>query len=338
MTVSDVSEHLRRAATLAVHDCAEVSDGDKCLIVCDQSRWPEGEALREAILQSGGLPLMVDVTPQVARYYATRQRPEPPDHMAAAFSASTYVFSAADVEYCHLLGHTERNQAAQASGMQYVLIEEDMATWATTREDVDLIADRTQRVTDLVRRGKWVSITSPKGTDVQFQLKPGRKVWNFAVKTAERREALIIPNYGESACVPWEGTTEGRAIIDGYLIGIGPVSEPVELVIRGGRAVEVNGGKSAQRLRELMAAADENANNIAECGICTSHREKRAYEYPGEPGHFSYGAWGTTHLAVGHSHTIGGDVHSSIHLDCQMYDTTVHVDDVCVMERGEYRI
>lgn len=336
--MSDVSAQLLRGAALAVDDCAGVTAGDRCLIVCDQTRWAEGEALSAAILQSNGLPLLIDVTPEVERYYATRLRPEPPDHMAAAFAASTFVFSAADVEYCHLLGHTEKNQAAQAGGMQYVLIEEEMASWATTPEDVEVIAARTQKVTELVRHGKWISITSPKGTDVRFQLKPGRKVWNFAVKTAERREALIVPNYGESACVPWEGTTEGRAIIDGYLIGIGPVSEPVELVIRGGRAVEVNGGASAQRLRELMAAADENANNIAECGICTSHREKRAYEYPGEPGHFSYGAWGTTHLAVGHSHTIGGDVHSKIHLDCQMYDTTVYVDDICVMEGGEYRV
>jgi leucyl aminopeptidase (aminopeptidase T) len=258
--------------------------------------------------------------------------------MAAAFAASTFVFSVADVEYCHLLGHTEKNQAAQARGMQYVLVEEDMSSWNTTPEEIDRFVERTFRVTELLRKGRRVTVTSPKGTDATFQLKPGRKVWNFAAKTAERREALIVPHYAESACVPLEGTTEGRAVIDGYLIGIGPVSEPVELIMRRGRAVEVNGGTSAARLRALMAAADENANNIAECGICTSHKEKRAYEYDGPPGHFSYGAWGTTHFAVGHSHTIGGDVFSKIHFDCQMYDTTVYIDDVCVMERGEYRI
>jgi leucyl aminopeptidase (aminopeptidase T) len=134
------------------------------------------------------------------------------------------------------------------------------------------------------REGRTMEGVQPKGTDATFLLKAGRKVWNFAAKTAERREALIIPHYAESACVPLEGTTEGRAVIDGYLIGIGPVTEPVELVMRQGRAVEVNGGTSAARLRALMEAVDENASNIAECGICTSHKEKRAYEYDGPPG------------------------------------------------------
>lgn len=329
---------LTQAANLAVRHCAQVAKDDRCLIVCDKSRWSEGEAIAGAVLALGGIPLLLDVSSEVARYFTTHQRPEPPDHMAAAFAASTFVFSVAEVEYCHMLGHTEKNQAAQAGGMQYVVVEEDMAGWTTTPEDIDVLYERTLKVTDLLRKGKTVSLQTAKGTNVRFQLKPGRKVWNFAARTAERREALIVPNYAESACVPWEGTAEGRALIDGYIIGIGPVSEPVEFIIKGGRAVEVNGGVSASKLRAIMTAADENANNIAECGVCTTHKEKRPYEYDGKPGHFSYGAWGTVHLGIGHSHTIGGDVHSKIHLDCQIYDATLYVDDVCVMENGSYRI
>lgn len=331
---------LTRAADLVVGYCVEVQEGDKCLVISDKSRWSEGEAIAGAVLARGGIPLLLDVSSEVAQYYATNLRPEPPDHMAAAFAASTFVFGAANVQYCHLLGHTEKNQAAQAGGMQYVLVEEDMSAWTTTREEIATFFERTVKVTELLNVGKAVHITTEKGTDVRFQLKPGRKAWTFAAKTTTRREAPIVPNYAESACVPWEGTAEGRAIIDGYIISVGSDhrSDPVELVIKGGRAVEVNGGDGAAKLRAIIEGADENANNIAECGICTSHREKRPYEYDDEPGHFSYGAWGTTHLAVGHSHTIGGEVHSKIHLDLQMYDTTVYIDNVCVMENGVYKI
>jgi leucyl aminopeptidase (aminopeptidase T) len=331
---------LTRSAELVVDHCIGVGAGDLCLVISDKKRWPEGEAIAGVILARGAVPLLLDVSSEVARYYATQQRPEPPDHMAATFVASTFVFGVADVQYCHLLGHTEKNQAAQEGGMQYVLVEEDMSSWTTTPEDIDEFVERTFRVSELLGRGKWVHVSTQVGTDACFQLKPGRKVWNFAAKTSKRREAPIVPNYAESACVPWEGTMEGRAIIDGYIISVGADhrDDPVELIIKNGRAVEVNGGPAAARLREIMEAADENANNMAECGICTSHREKRSYEYEyGAPGHFSYGAWGTTHFAVGHSHTIGGDVHSKIHLDCQMFDTTVYVDDVCVMENGVYK-
>ena len=330
-------ERLTRAAELTVKHCVGMPKGALCLVVSEKARWDEAEAVTESVRRHGGTALILDVGYEVERHFATHQRPEPPDPMAAAFAASNFVFAVADPEYCHMLGHTEKNQTAQAGGMQYVLLEEDMASWTTTEEDIDTFVQRTYKVTDMLRKGKGVTITTAKGADFRGQLKPGRKVWNFAAKTSERREAPIVPNYAESACVPWEGTSEGRAIIDGYVIGIGPVSSPVELVIKKGRAVEVNGGEDAARLRAIMAAADENANNIAECGICTSHKEKRPYEYKGKPGHFSYGAWGTTHLAVGHSHTIGGDVHSKIHLDVQMYDTTVYIDDACVMERGRYK-
>ena len=239
-----------------------------------------------------------------------------------------------------MLGHTEENQAAQDTGMQYVIVEEQMSAWNTTREDIDAFVERTRRVTELLRNGECVRVTTARGTDVRFKLKPGRRVWAFAAKTEDRREAPVVPNYAESACVPWEGTMEGRAVIDGYIIAIGSDhrSDPVELVIKKGRAVEVNGGVGAAKLRATMEAADANANNMAECGICTSHKEKRPYEYDLTPGHFSYGGWGTTHFAVGHSHTIGGDVYSKIHLDCQMYDTTVYVDDMCVMDGGVYKI
>ncbi|MEA3338283.1 MAG: hypothetical protein U9R25_20530 [Chloroflexota bacterium] len=331
---------LTRNAALIVDHCIGVQAGDLCLVICDKNRWPEGEAIAGVALARGATPLLMDVSSEVASYYATHQRPEPPDHMAAAFAASTFVFGAADVEYCHLLGHTEKNQAAQAGGMQYVIVEEDMSSWTTTPEDIDLFVERTFKVTELVSKGRWVQVTTQKGTNTRFKLKPGRKVWSFAARTSERREAPIVPNYAESACVPWEGTMEGRAVIDGYIISVGADhrDDPVELIIKKGRAVEVNGGPASARLRAIMAAADENANNMAECGICTSHREKRSYEYEyGAPGHFSYGAWGTTHFAVGHSHTIGGEVHSKIHLDCQMFDTTVYVDDVCVMENGIYK-
>ncbi len=331
---------LTRSAALIVDHCVGVQAGDRCLVISDKNRWSEAEAVAGIILARGATPLLMDVSSEIARYYANHQRPDPPDHMAAAFAASDFVFGAADVEYCHLLGHTEKNQAAQAGGMQYVIVEQDMSSWTTTPKDIDLFVERTFKVAELLSKGKWVHVTTQKGTDAKFKLKPGRKVWSFAARTSERREALIVPNYAESACVPWEGTMEGRAVIDGYIISVGSDhrDDPVEFIIKKGRAVEVNGGPAAARLRAIMEAAGENANNMAECGICTSHREKRSYEYEyGAPGHFSYGAWGTTHFAVGHSHTIGGDVHCKIHLDCQMYDTTVFVDDVCVMENGVYK-
>lgn len=331
---------LAPGATLVVRHCAGVAPGDHCLIVTDQSRRIEGEAIAAAVAAAGGNPLVVDVSAEVARYFATGLRPEPPDNLAGAFAASDYVFNVANVEYAHMLGHTEKNQAAQDAGMQYILVAEEMWAWTTTPADIDDIYERMVKVAELARASSEMSVTSPAGTDLRIRLSPGRKVWIFGTKTSSKREALIVPNYGECAVAPQEWTAEGTAVIDGSIPvhGIGQVTEPVVLRIETGRVVSIDGGESADRLQRLVADAGENADAVAECGLCLSHKERRPYEYQGTPGHFSYGGWGTSHIALGHNHTIGGEIHSSVHVDCQMYDTTVHIDDHCVMESGVYQI
>ena len=74
----------------------------------------------------------------------------------------------------------------------------------------------------------------------------------------------------------------------------------------------------------------------ASSGVATSHTEKRAYEYIGRPGHRAYGAWGSIHLGIVNNTAIGGEIRSLIHVACQIYDTTVEVDGMNVMDEGRY--
>lgn len=323
-----------RGAQLVI-ELAGIHAGQTVTIYCDKNRWIEGEALAGACLAVGADPLLVDLTHMAAWYYANLKRPQLPPHLKAAINASNFTLAAADNEFCHMLGHLDETRAAQNAGMRWISVEDYMSEWQTSMAEINQFIDRTRRITEMLSHCQSVRVTTKLGTDLRFQPKPGAAPISFIPKGGKKGE--IVPNYAESAMVPLEWTTTGRAVIDGIIVGLGEMrEEPVDCRIENGRIVEVNGGKNATRFSQFLQVSGENADAICELGIATSHMEKRAYEYLGRPCHRAYGAWGSIHIGIGNNTAIGGVIKSPIHVDCQIYDTTVMFDNEPVMEDGNY--
>lgn len=315
--------------------CAGVYEGASVLILCDKDRWLEGEVLAAVCHSIGAYPIIMDLTPEVAWYYNNMKRPLPKPHLLGAMMKSNFCFAAADNEFCHMLGHTDENHVCQRNGMRWISVEEYMCEWNTSMKDIDAFIERTHKITKLLSECKEVRITTEKGTDMIFPRREGRNAISFVPKGGKKGE--IVPNYGESAMVPLEWASNGRAVVDGIIVGLGEMREsPVVWDVKEGRIVNVSGGANAEKFKAFLERSGKNSNAIAECGICTSHIEKRAYEYMGRPGHRAYGAWGTMHIGIGHNTTIGGEIKSAIHVDCQIYDVTVEIDGVRVMDKGKY--
>lgn len=318
-----------------VIELAGIEAGHTVLIFCDKDRWLEGEALAGVCHARGAEPLLVDLSIMAGWYYANLKRPKLPAHIVGAMNASDFTLAAADNEFCHMLGHLDENRAAQNRGMRWISVEDYMCEWKTDMDDIELFIARTHRLTEMLTNCEQVRVTTARGTDVMLKPKPGVEAISFVPRGGKKGE--IVPNYAESAMVPLEWDAEGRAVIDGIIIGLGEMrDDPVDCVIREGRITEVNGGANADRFRRFLEESGDNADAICELGVATSHVEKRAYEYIGRPGHRAYGAWGTTHLGIGNNTAIGGEIRSPIHVDCQMYDTTVEIDGEAIMDRGRY--
>jgi leucyl aminopeptidase (aminopeptidase T) len=201
--------------------------------------------------------------------------------------------------------------------------------------DIDRFIARMHRITAMLTDCQAVRITTAKGTDVTLRAKPGVLAISFVPKGGKKGE--IVPNYGESALVPLEGSAEGRVVVDGIIVGLGEMrGDPVRWRVEGGRIVEVSGGENAGRFGQFLEESGQNADAVCEVGVITSHVEKRAYEYLGRPGHRAYGGWGSTHLGIDNNTAIGGEIRSPIHVDCQIYDTTVEIDGQRVMDSGRY--
>ena len=126
---------------------------------------------------------------------------------------------------------------------------------------------------------------------------------------------------------------EGKLIFDGIMLGVGvpgSLKSPIELTLKGGRAVEIKGGDEAKRLREVIEGSDKNANVIGEFAIGTS--EKEIYGSPSEKGML-----GTMHCALGdNSHCYpGGQNVSRLHLDGTTREVTIEVDGKLIMKSGK---
>jgi leucyl aminopeptidase (aminopeptidase T) len=323
-----------RGAQLVIQ-LAGIGPGHNVVIYCDKNRWVEGEALAGVCLSVGADPLLVDLTHIAAWYYANLKRPKMPKHLNAAIKASDFTLAAADNEFCHMLGHLDETRAAQNAGMRWISVEDYMSEWETSLVEIDKFIQRTHRITEMLSQCSKVKVTTNLGTVLEITPKSGVPAISFVPKGGKKGE--IVPNYAESAMVPQEWTTTGRAVIDGIIIGLGEMREdPVDCRIEGGRIVDIRGVKNATRFSQFLENSGENADAICELGIATSHVEKRAYEYLGRPGHRAYGAWGSIHLGIGNNTAIGGEIRSPIHVDCQIYDTTVLIDDVKVMDEGSY--
>jgi len=219
--------------------------------------------------------------------------------------------------------------------MRWISVEDYMCEWNTSMTEIERFIERTQRLTLMLSACKQVRVTTRLGCDVTMQRKPGVDAISFVPRGGKKGE--IVPNYAESAMVPLEWSAQGKVVVDGIIVGLGEMrQDPVTWTVRDGRIRDVQGKDNAERFRQFLQASGENADAICELGVATSHMEKRAYEYLGRPCHRAYGAWGSVHFGIGNNTAIGGEIRSPIHVDCQVYDATVEIDNEVVMEHGKY--
>jgi leucyl aminopeptidase (aminopeptidase T) len=140
----------------------------------------------------------------------------------------------------------------------------------------------------------------------------------------------VVPLWGEYNWAPVENLTEGRIVVDG-ICEAGPsmhlVSEPVEWTVKGGRVIEVEGGKDAKEWAKLIKS-DDGAAVVGELGIGANHKAKTGTET-------EKALLGTCHFGLGDNHVYpGGAVKSQLHADGGVHDITLEIDGRRIMEDG----
>jgi leucyl aminopeptidase (aminopeptidase T) len=187
--------------------------------------------------------------------------------------------------------------------------------------DYEDVRERVNRVCDRLDRASRARVTTPSGTDLSFSIE-GRVA--HGRKGGLYRAAGQWGNLpcGEAFVAPVEGTARGIYIVDASHAGVGRIATPIRVTVERGRAVSIEGGREAERLRRVLDGAGEpEAFNLAEFGIGCNHAARvSGLTLEDEK------VLGTCHLALGRNDLFGGSVRSRVHLDGVLSGAIVLLD------------
>ena len=313
---------LIKGAKLILETCARVKPGETVLVVADDEAFPMrmGMVLLDVANSIGADPVLAAMKPREI------SGQEPPQAIAAAMKSVNVVIY---ITNKYGIGHTNARKEATAAGVRtysMVQVPEDYFKKDITSDDIEKIKERTDKLAQKLTKARSVRVTAPAGTDITIGLE-GRQ----GLGLQPQWEVLGgLPDYAEAAIAPVEGTAEGTIVIDISVLGWNYLfREPVKCVVKSGRVVEISGGEDAEKLRRVLSR-DENASNIAELGLGTSHTIPRTYQGTRRDG----GVSGNVHIGFGRSNDIGGQTWSQIHQDGLIDCPTVELDGKVVIKDG----
>lgn len=328
--MTELSEGLRRDAELVVDVCMSVEQDDVVTIITDDAHREQADALAQIAVERGAFPVIANNEHQVRRGIADTRFPmAPPVNLHQAMVNSDEIIIITNLEWANRFAHVSAVKESCANNAKIASVEEGIGSWDLTEDD---IRDATQRARDAIealKKTERCRVTSPAGTDVVVSIK-GRPA--LEVTPIKKRGQMMgpVPLWAEVAFAAVEDQTEGIIVVDGVMLGIGldgQVEEPITWTVENGRAVSIEGGAEAERLREVLEGV-ENARVIGEYAFGTS--EKSPYGSPSEKGRL-----GIVHFALGDNHNAypGGQNVSSLHLDGVCLNASLQLEST-----GEYII
>jgi leucyl aminopeptidase (aminopeptidase T) len=318
--VASVAEIAERV----VRDYLGIGPGERfAIVVDDQTDIEIPTELARGALSLGADPVVVTIAPRA------RSGSEPPAPAAAAMAAADVVLCAASTS----LYHTAAKAAAQRAGVRGVFNAPYRAdAWRSGAMTADFfeIRRRAEALAALWRRTREVRITSPAGTDLRATV-AGREPMAWLTGICRNRgEVSALPG-GEVSLPPVEGTSEGVVVWERVASDLGALEAPVRITVRGGRAVAIDGGPSALRLRAIVDSVAD-ADNIGEIGIGLNPAARIGDEITE-----AKKAFGTVHVALGDSaNEYGGLVECDVHLDGLVMQPTIEFDGVTVVVAGRH--
>jgi len=307
-----------------VRTCARVQPGELVCVAADTNTLPIANAIVDAVKEMGAEPVMVTMSPRRAHGN------EPPRVVAAAMKAADVVIQ--PVTYA--MTHTDATRDALRAGARVLVLRgvtEDIMTHGAMLADYDEVDRITRDLARLMTDAKTARVRTPSGTDLSMSL-AGRGAVALTGRVGGPGTFAAMPD-GEAAISPVEGTAEGTLVIDHTMDNLGLLDAPIRMTVRAGRVAAIEGGVSAKTLRELVAASDAYATNIAEFAIGTNERARLIGSMTEDKK-----LRGSVHVAIGDNHVIGGTVVSELHLDGLLLRPTVELDGRTVVDDGRLLI
>ncbi len=301
-----------------------VKPGENVCIVTD-TECPHTitEALAQAARGAGAEVALVMMTPREAGSV------EPPAVVGAAIQAADAVIWQAT----YAVVHTRTARNAFAKGVRLCDMwgcNEDMMVRGGIAADYGYIAELTKRLAPIFTKGREARLTTPAGTDLRVSVE-GRTGYPLVGMASQKGTFCALPD-GEVAISPITGSAEGM-LVHPFCIEkkeLGYVKDKITIEVRKGRLEKISGGPQADFLAQVLDTAGGTARNIAEFAIGTNPKCRLGVTI-----REAKKTWGTAHVGIGDSKSVGGDVEGPLHFDIIFVEPTVTVDDTTVLKDGK---
>ncbi len=324
-----------KGAKIVLEDCFKVEGGMDVLIITDMDMIHTGEVLARMAKATGAEVVITVMSPR------KRDGEEPPRSIASAIKGSDLCIYATK----YILGHTKAIQEAVDAGVIMAGItegrDERLGEFNTTIEDLKKMEETNAKLVNVLKTADKVSITTPSGSNLTLSVK-GREALSLGPRFPKNPENFsknfMFPDwmgFSEAPIAPVKGSTNGVYVVDAYMQSVGGIREPIVWKIQDGKVVEISGGDEAERLKELVHEADENATNIAEFSLGTNHVISKVLR----GNSFDKVILGTMHIGIGTNvGTLRAETKSDIHVDGVSRNPTVTVDGKTIMKNGKLLI
>jgi leucyl aminopeptidase (aminopeptidase T) len=212
-----------------------------------------------------------------------------------------------------------------------VCFTKEMLVRGGIEADFGALRPRCDAVAALLTAANEAHLTTPGGTDVKMSL-TGRTGNSHPCIVDKPGKFTAIPNV-EANISPVEGKGEGVIVFDGSIpnLRMGVVDAPVTVEVRGGSIVRISGGRHADHLRRIWEKTeDPSVYNIAQLAVGLN---PECIPFTGVWLN-DHGAYGTVHIGIGTSASLGGHTQASLHFDGMMYRPTLVLDGQTILENG----
>ena len=305
---------------IVVEDCMAVKKSETVLILTDDNKIEIGNSLYEVAKELAKEAVLMVMKPRKV------SGEEPPESVAEAMKNFDVIICPTSTS----ITHTNAKINAVKHGARLASmpgITEEMFREGAITADYKLVEELTLKFTDMLTKAKSARIVK-EGYSLEMSLEGRNGVPSTGVYKSPG-QAGNLPS-GEAYIAPLEGSANGSMKIDGSMVGVGKLSSPLCIKVADGRIIEIE-GKDKDKVHILL----ENERNatLGELGIGTNPAARLTGVILEDEK-----IYGTVHIAFGTNISFGGLNKADCHLDGVILKPTLYLDDILVLENGEFVI
>jgi len=304
--------NLEKAANTILNECFAVKKTEKVLIITDKNLIDIAQVIYKASLNLAETKL---IEIPVGKQHGE----EPPKEIADEMKKYDVIIAPTSKSLSHTKARVEANKNARIATMP--TITKDMMERLIDL-DYNEMAKITNKLKDILDKGKDVHVTTKAGTDIKFSIDKRKAIASTGL-TRVKGNFGNLPG-GETFIAPLEKTADGIIIIDGSILN---KKTKIRVVVENGYAVEIDDDELRSYLDDIN---NKDAFNIAEFGIGTNKKaEITGKTLENEK------AIKTCHFGFGNNFGFGGKVNVPSHIDGVLRNPTIYIDKKMIIEEGK---